>query len=35
MIPKERKRIIEVDFPIAEVPRHAGLVVSLRQGGDW
>lgn len=32
MIPKECKRLAEVDFPIAEAPRHAAWEKSIRQG---
>lgn len=32
MIPKDCKRIAEVDFPIAEVSRHAAREKSIRQG---
>ena len=32
MIPKECKRLAEVDFPITEVSRHAAGEKSLRQG---
>ena len=32
MIPKECKRIAEVDFPIAEVSRHAVREKSIRHG---
>lgn len=32
MIPKECKRLAEVDFPIAEVSRHAAREKSIRQG---
>jgi adenine-specific DNA methylase len=32
MIPKECKRLAEVDFPIAEVSRHAGREKSIRHG---
>jgi hypothetical protein len=32
MIPKECKRLAEVDFPIAEVSRHAALEKSIRYG---
>ena len=32
MIPKECKRLAEVDFPIAEVSRHAAHDKSIRQG---
>ncbi|MDE0435027.1 MAG: DUF1156 domain-containing protein [Bryobacterales bacterium] len=32
MIPKERKRRAEEDFPIAEVSRHAALEKSIRRG---
>jgi putative DNA methylase len=32
MIPKECKRLAEVDFPIAEVSRHAAREKSIRHG---
>ena len=32
MIPKECKRLAEVDFPIAEVSRHAAREKSIRKG---
>ena len=32
MIPKECKRLAEVDFPIAEVSRHAAREKSIRGG---
>ena len=32
MIPKERKRLAEVDFAIAEVSRHAAREKSIRHG---
>ena len=32
MIPKECKRLVEVDFPIAEVSRHAAREKSIRHG---
>src|SRR3990172_5544567 len=32
MIPKDCKRIAEVDFPIAEVSRHAAREKSIRHG---
>ena len=32
MIPKECKRLAEVDFPIAEVSRHAAREKSIRNG---
>lgn len=32
MIPKECKRLAEVDFPIAEVSRHSGREKSIRHG---
>ena len=32
MIPKECKRLAEVDFPIAEVSRHAAREKSIRRG---
>ena len=32
MIPKECKRLAEVDFPIAEVSRHAVREKTIRQG---
>ncbi len=32
MIPKECKRLIEVDFPIAEVSRHSAREKSIRHG---
>src|SRR5271165_5216634 len=32
MIPKECKRLAEVDFPIAEVSRHASREKSIRHG---
>jgi len=32
MIPKECKRLAEVDFPIAEVLRHAAREKSIRYG---
>jgi len=32
MIPKDCKRLAEVDFPIAEVSRHAALEKSIRHG---
>jgi len=37
VIPKECKRLAEVDFPIAEVSRHALREKSIRHGrpGNW
>ena len=32
MIPKGYKRLAEVDFPIAEVSRHAAREKSIRKG---
>jgi adenine-specific DNA methylase len=32
MIPKECKRLAEVDFPIAEVSKHAAREKSIRHG---
>ena len=32
MIPKDCKRLAEVDFPIAEVSRHAVREMSIRHG---
>ena len=32
VIPKDCKRLAEVDFPIAEVSRHAARVKSIRHG---
>ena len=32
MIPRECKRLVEVDFPIAEVSRHAAREKSIRHG---
>ena len=32
MIPKQCKRLAEVDFPIAEVSRHAAREKSIRHG---
>ena len=32
MIPKDCKRLAEVDFPIAEVSRHAAREKSIRHG---
>ncbi len=32
MIPKDRKRLAEVDFPIAQVSRHAAREKSIRHG---
>ena len=32
MIPKECKRLAEVEFPIAEVSRHAAREKSIRHG---
>ena len=32
MIPRECKRLAEVDFPIAEVSRHAAREKSIRHG---
>ncbi len=32
MIPKECKRLAEVDFPIAEVSKHAAWEKSIRHG---
>ena len=32
MIPRARRRLAEVDFPIAEVPRHAAREKSIRHG---
>ena len=32
MIPKECKRLAEVDFPIAEVSRHSARDKSIRHG---
>ncbi len=32
MIPKECKRLAEVDFPIAEVSKHAAREKSIRLG---
>ena len=32
MIPKSYKRLAEVDFPIAEVSRHAAREKSIRHG---
>ena len=32
MIPKDCKRLAEVDFPIAEVSRHATREKSIRHG---
>ena len=32
MIPKNRKRLTEVDFPIAEGSRHAARQKSIRHG---
>ena len=32
MIPEECKRLAEVDFPIAEVSRHAAREKSIRHG---
>mgnify|MGYP001590110575 CR=1 FL=1 len=34
MIPKDCKRLAEVDFPIAEVSRHAAREKSIRHGQD-
>lgn len=34
MIPKECKRLAEVDFPIAEVSRHAARAGRLRSAVD-
>ena len=35
MIPKECKRLAEVDFPTAEVSRHAAREKSITEGGPW
>ncbi len=32
MIPKDCKRLVEVDFPIAEVSRHAAREKFIRHG---
>jgi hypothetical protein len=32
MIPKDCKRLVEMDFPIAEVWRHAARAESIRHG---
>ena len=32
MLPRTCKRLAEVDFPIAEVPRHAAREKSIRHG---
>ena len=32
MIPRENKRLAEVDFPIAEVSKHAAREKSIRHG---
>jgi len=35
MIPKECKRLAEVDFPIAVVSKHAARVMIRRNLHDW
>jgi len=35
MIPKECKRLAEVDFPIAEVSRHSAREKSIRHGHQY
>ncbi|MDM8551433.1 hypothetical protein QUF72_15210 [Desulfobacterales bacterium HSG2] len=34
MIPRECKRLAEVDFPIAEVSRHAARELFLKESRD-